>query len=131
MGYPDIFDSNASCMPPLLSAGPQMLAGQGDWLNSIGDSLDTAISTAATNAKSSGIDVTFSDPRVAFSGKGVCGSPEDIHELVVALTRGDNPALDLFSPTVGLVASDSFHPTVAGAQIYANVATATLKSMGE
>jgi hypothetical protein len=91
MGYPDIFENDAACMP--------LLSGDGNWLDSMADKLDDADSTAAAHARAAGIDVTFSDPRAAFKGQGVCGSPENIHELVLSLTRGDSPSFYVIPPS--------------------------------
>ena len=127
MGYPRLFDPGL-CIPLLLP-------GDKDWLDSMGDTLDNALSTAAAHARAGTvgtgpIDVTFSDPRAAFTGQAVCGNPQNIHDFVFSLTRGDAPPFILTS-TKGVVSEQSFHPTTGGAAIYARVATATLKSMGE
>jgi hypothetical protein len=118
MGYPRLFDLaglGATCLP---------LVGEADaqWLDQMGDLLDNAMSTAVTEAQNKGISVSFSDPRAAFDGKAVCGNPEDIHDLVLSKTCGDDAS--------ELQSAQSFHPTIAGDAVYASVADGTLRAMG-
>jgi hypothetical protein len=119
MGYPRLF-SGSGCMPSINS-------DESTWLNQMADTLDERLAAAAATGRSNGIPVTFADPRVAFIGKAVCGDPQQIHGLVLSLTRGDDPALDIWQG-FGLVSSQSFHPTVDGAATYASVATDKLST---
>lgn len=119
MGYPRLF-SGSGCLVPIST-------DEANWLNQMADTLDQRLATAAATGRSNGIAVTFADPRVAFLGKAVCGDPEQIHGPVLSLTRGDDPARDLWQG-FGLVSDQSFHPTVDGAATYASVATDKLST---
>jgi hypothetical protein len=116
MGYPHLFVANTTCQ---LGIDP----AEEEWLGQMADLLDNTLAQVAKNAGGT----TFADPRGAFTGKGVCGDPAQIHGVFAALTRGDTPQQNI--GPYGVVSAQSFHPTVDGAATYAGVATSTLKTM--
>ena len=65
------------------------------------------------------MNAVFADPRDEFSGKAVCGNPEDVNGIVATGYAKADAALP--NPSM-----KSFHPKVAGATLYAQVADQTL-----
>jgi hypothetical protein len=119
VGYPALF-SNFNAKPG--GSGP-CVAGisreETVWFNSLADLLYTELNAARTAA---GANIFYSDPRSAFAGKAICGSPGDIHGVVVDKTPGDKPA--------DLVAAQGFHPKIEGQVLNGTAVTSTLRSMG-
>jgi hypothetical protein len=123
MGYPRLLEGVGGCIPGIG-------VDEAPWLNSMADLLDSKISAAATAVQSSGVPVTYVDPRNAFSGKAACGQPvENVHGLVLSLTRSDDPIVQLW-PGIGVTSNQSLHPKVDGAALYGTLATATFAAMG-
>ncbi|MFE9374714.1 SGNH/GDSL hydrolase family protein [Streptomyces sp. NPDC006711] len=138
MGYPHLISNSGSCLrmdfptvppvPPLPSLG--MSAPSAAWLNGIADVLTAAMQGAKDDAKTAGAPVEFSDPTNDFAGKGICGDPEQVHGIVTALTKSDQPKWDLkFLGAYGL-SNQSFHPKIGGARLYANSLERTMTGMG-
>jgi hypothetical protein len=100
---------------------PGIGTSEAPWLNQMGDRLALRMSEAATET---GSWVRFAGPRTNLAGKGLCGSPEDIHGIVVDKTPGDLPT------TQQPPSAQSFHPKIAGATLYADRLNTTLRSMG-
>ena len=119
VGYPALF-SNFNAKPD--GSGP-CVAGisreETVWLNSLADLLYTELNAARTAA---GANMFYSDPRSAFAGKTICGSPEELHGVVVAKTPGDKPT----NP----VSAQGFHPKIEGQVRYGTTVTSALRSMG-
>ncbi|WP_204045488.1 golvesin C-terminal-like domain-containing protein [Acrocarpospora phusangensis] len=64
-----------------------------------------------------GIPIVYGDPRPEFDGKAVCGDPESIHRGILKPTAGEPQRYG---------SQQSFHPTIQGANLYANTLTAIL-----
>jgi hypothetical protein len=124
MGYPVLLEHSGQCIPGIGTS-------EAPWINEMNNRLDDVLRTAVTNAKAEGIAATWADPRSAFAGRGACGNsgsgPDLIHTLVLSLTRGDNTGFRLGDS--GFISQQSLHPTLQGAQTYANVATAAIAGM--
>lgn len=118
MGYPELFAS-ADCF-----AGPGAFDEDVEWLNEIARVLDVSMGAAVVRANgAAGVDFAkFTDPRPAFSGRGICQmSPEYIHGFVQDKTPGEATG-----PFTNPVSQQSFHPTIVGYQAYADVLNAGL-----
>ena len=115
MGYPRLLEGDGGCATGIGSE-------EAPWLNQMADLLDQEMNGAAADATAAGAPTGFSDPRDFFTGRAVCGSPEDIHGIVIDHTKGD--------PTANLHSAQSFHPKVAGAADYARSLNSTLLTMG-
>ncbi|MEU4253755.1 SGNH/GDSL hydrolase family protein [Amycolatopsis sp. NPDC026612] len=121
MGYPVLLELDGECFPGIGTP-------EAPWINEMNNRLDDVLRTAVANSRAAGIPATWADPRPAFAGRGACaddraGAPsgtELLHRSVLTLTRGDAPAL---------VSQQTLHPTVQGAQVYAQVATAAISGM--
>lgn len=71
----------------------------------------------------------FSNPKEAFKGQAVCGSPETVHGVVTDLVESDTGMLlDTNVIKVG-TSAQSFHPKIAGARHYADALEQTLRTM--
>ncbi|MFE9747176.1 GDSL-type esterase/lipase family protein [Saccharothrix saharensis] len=114
MGYPRLFELSAACVIGVDS-------NEAQWMNDMADQLNTALSQVAAEA---GVHVGFSDPRDEFTGKGVCGSPESIRNIVGPWNRtpGEKP---LAEPS-----QQSFHPNTDGQVLYAASLDSTLREFG-
>ncbi|UDM05458.1 SGNH/GDSL hydrolase family protein [Streptomyces longhuiensis] len=112
MGYPRLFDNNAQC-----GSAPGIGANEAPWLNEMADGLAEEMKGAASDA---GTYAVFADPRNAFSGQAVCGSPETIHGLVFT-GRSKADETNLLKPSM-----KSFHPKTSGTINYANAFEASL-----
>jgi hypothetical protein len=118
MGYPVLIDN--------LDVGNncQLLFGSDNikWLSELAARFDAdfakSIPALATSAH---LPVTYMSPLRQFDGKAACGHPEDINEIVARRSHGDAP----FSGTT-LQSQQSFHPTIDGAKILADVLTVEL-----
>lgn len=118
MGYPILVEN------PGIESCPQDLDlddSEVQWMAEMGDLLAQQMAVAAAEATAAGAPTTFADPRARFRGKGICGSPEMIHSLVADKTPGDPSGL--VPPS-----AQSFHPTIDGNAIYADVLNAALGS---
>ncbi|WP_285610458.1 GDSL-type esterase/lipase family protein [Actinokineospora globicatena] len=118
-GYPQLFRLPVPVENTCLAAGVDVF--EKTWLNTMGDTMADQLALAVTNSANQGVPVKIADPRAAFAGKSVCGSPEWIHNVVIAKTPGD---------TNETASSQSFHPKIEGAQAYATVVTSTLRQFG-
>ncbi|MFG2828361.1 hypothetical protein ACGFWI_12990 [Streptomyces sp. NPDC048434] len=105
---------NGSCIPAIEQS-------EGQWINTVADTLATEMKGAADDANSKyGAKSVFSDPRAAFAGKAICGDPESVHGIVMTgRSQADN---DAPAPSM-----QSFHPKPAGARLYADSLESTLK----
>lgn len=127
MGYPRIFERLAPCVPGISSE-------EQFWLAKTADELNARLDQAVTNQRATGVDVTFADPRAAFTGRSVCGTPSEgiapeIRGITLQITRGEDPMLRVWGSDLGIVSAQSFHPDINGAETYASVATETLVTM--
>jgi hypothetical protein len=68
-----------------------------------------------------GMKVAYGSPFADFEGKGVCGSPQDIHGVVTQPSASEG--------LLTIASQQSFHPTIGGAGDYAHTATTTLPSL--
>ncbi|MFE4874867.1 hypothetical protein [Streptomyces sp. NPDC056682] len=132
MGYPHLISNTGSCLrldiPGVSSIG--LSASSTAWLNSIADVLSTAMEGAKDDANKAGAQVSFSNPTTDFDNQGICGDPEQIHGIVLAVTKSDKPIKDWpFLRNYGLSAQ-SFHPKIGGARLYANSLQRTMNGMG-
>jgi hypothetical protein len=119
MGYPKLLEWLGQCV---LGIGPT----EADWLNEMSGHMNAMLEEVETTLRLEGISVWFSDPVDEFAGKGVCGDPESIHNIVENTTAGDKPkALGLLPPS-----NQSFHPKIPGNQLYASSYMETLRRMG-
>jgi hypothetical protein len=148
MGYPELFSNQGSCLGTTVTAavigaygilGPlgtgiatvanvqasNYTSSDASWIDLMSDTLDQAMQNASNSANASGIPVVFSDPRTAWAGKAVCGSPQDLNDFVLSKTPGEDP--NSSNP----VSQQSFHPTAAGALDYASALNTTLRSLGK
>lgn len=119
MGYPNLISDDASC----LRVGPLtigMSKASNDWLDLLAKHLAAEMATAAKMARDDGIDARFADPTPNFKGKGVCGSPENIHGIVKTLTKSDDPVKDWPLLRDYGLSAQSFHPKISGARLYAD-----------
>jgi hypothetical protein len=114
MGYPLLLENLGQCVPGIGTS-------EAPWLNQMGDRMALRMVEAATET---GSWVKFADPRTNFTGKAICGNPEDIHGIVADKTPGDLPVLQ--QPP----SAQSFHPKIPGATLYADRLNTTLRSMG-
>ncbi|MGW1871588.1 hypothetical protein ACWCPS_39520 [Streptomyces mauvecolor] len=80
--------------------------------------------------KKAGVQVEFADPKDDFHNQGICGAPEQVHGLVLSLTKSDKPALGW--PTINKygLSAQPFHPKIGGARLYANTLERKMKDMG-
>lgn len=110
---------------------PQLLSGTGctlgisaeeaEWLNWLADVLADRmfIAVEEANEQSGKRFASFLDPRDAFLGRGICGTPENIHGYVLSKTPGEPTAL--VPPSGSPVSQQSFHPKPDGYTDYATV----------
>lgn len=118
MGYPEVV--SGTCVVGLYEPEVRWLAGVAFRLAArMAHAVDVA------NAAAGEEFAAFIDPRDAFAGAGVCGSPEDIHGIVLAKTPGE-PA-KIGQPGWSPVSYQSFHPKVGGYRRYADLLTAHLE----
>jgi hypothetical protein len=126
MGYPRLFPlvgdgrnwyRNTGCM---VTTG--LVNAEIDFLNDMGDRLNSALQEAAFVLSTEGIPVSYSDPRDEFELTQVCSAgdatPETIHRVVVGKTEGEDPD--------AAVSQQSFHPKQSGMDRYAAALTSTL-----
>ncbi|MEU7022239.1 NocE [Streptomyces sp. NPDC046203] len=121
MGYPPLMEYNGNCLPGIDDS-------EGSWLNSIGDVLLQEMDGAAQDARAEGVRVWFSNPKEAFKGQAICGSPETVHGIVTDLVESDGLLVDADVLKFG-VSAQSFHPKIAGARHYADSLEQTLSGM--
>ncbi|MEV0623503.1 SGNH/GDSL hydrolase family protein [Nonomuraea sp. NPDC050404] len=119
MGYPILFEDDASCVPYIDHV-------EGSWLNEIGALLSTTMREAAAQADAALPDtqVVFADPVPDFQGKAVCAEPSAIHGIILDRTQGESPSFP------GVISQQSFHPTIWGAGIFATTLNRTLRQLG-
>jgi hypothetical protein len=114
MGYPELFSGR--CGGTTSALAPTEVT----WLNLVGKVLDDRMALAADHVNVAAGDqvVAFADPRAAFAGKGICGSPQTIHSVEVVPAEGEPFAIGSL---------ESFHPTQEGYAIYGQVMTDALR----
>ena len=102
MGYPKLFSGRCEVITTLTLSESEVA-----WMNYLAGVLADRLGRAAAdaNAQAGSNYVTFTDPRPAFEGKGICGSPENIHAGVLTPTGGDMLAIG---------SQQSFHPKAEG-----------------
>lgn len=107
MGYPKLFSGRCELITKLT-----LSEGEVGWMNDLARVLAERLSKAAVDANArAGTDyVTFTDPRPAFEGRGICGTPEHIHAGVLTPTDGDMLVIG---------SQQSFHPKAEGYLDYA------------
>ncbi|MYV95932.1 SGNH/GDSL hydrolase family protein [Streptomyces sp. SID1034] len=133
MGYPPLLSNDGVCLkiptpPGLPNLG--LSSASAAWLNSIAGVLATAMQGAADDMKKAGAQVEFADPKDDFRNQGICGDPEQVHGLVVSLTKSDEPKKDWPIINKYGVSAQSFHPKIGGARLYANTLERKMKAMG-
>ncbi len=116
-GYPPHLLSSVWCI-----SGATISEGEKAWLAAMGELMNQQLQAAVDAVAAKGVQIRFSDPAADFEGKGVCGSPETIHGIVLDKTPGDDPSLPISAQT--------FHPKIEGAQLYAYALTRTLSGFG-
>ncbi len=115
MGYPQPIESNTSCN--LLFRTKSVL-----WFRDITTQLHDLTAAKVTNLRDNGFNIRFGDPMTAFAGKGACGTPEAVNEIVTRRSHGDASLKDApFS-------QQSFHPNEYGSSLYAGVFTTTVQN---
>ncbi|MFD6552755.1 hypothetical protein [Streptomyces sp. NPDC058398] len=131
MGYPPLFSDKGAC----LNAGPTGMAiglseNSAAWLDGTADVLTAAMRKAVDDVAAKGVAVRFSDPTADFAGKGVCGSPEQVHGIVKTLVQSDQPLDDWPVLKDYGLSAQSFHPKIGGARLYADSLQRTLRETG-
>lgn len=116
LGYPMLFGNLGNCVV-------NVAADEANWMNSTTSLLNDNLRTTVEDAAASGVNVSFELPLAEFLGRGVCGEPEAIHNLVLQRTPGDAPAP---SPS-----AQSFHPNLVGSPLYAQTLERELRSIGQ
>jgi hypothetical protein len=132
MGYPPLIEDRGACLSITVPGVGQigLSASSSDWLNSVADTLAAAMQQSVDDAKATGTQAWFSNPKQNFAGKAVCGNPESVHGIVKTLVDSDQPKLDYpVLENYGLSAQ-SFHPKIAGARLYADSLERTFTGMG-
>jgi hypothetical protein len=126
MGYPRLFENTPAC---------DLLLGASDraWLTQMADTMAASMQLAVdqTRAAVPHLQITFANPISEFwGGSGVCGAHQALHGLEAVLTPGESGPLDDYMPTgwprLGKTQA-SFHPTIDGARLYANVMQRVLR----
>ncbi|KUM96606.1 hypothetical protein AQI88_11380 [Streptomyces cellostaticus] len=131
MGYPPLISDKGKCLNIGFSGMAIGLSeASAAWLDDTADTLSTAMQGAADDAKASGINVWFSNPKADFAGKGVCGDPEQVHGIVKTLVKSDDPVKDWPLINQYGLSAQSFHPKIGGARLYANALERTMAGMG-
>jgi hypothetical protein len=120
MGYPRLMADHAGCLANL-----GIDTNEETWINSMADLMASEQQTVVQQAQAAGVPATFADPRTAFDGKGVCGSPEDISGIL--LFDAKSPG----EPSATPQSQQSFHPTPDGTTVYANVFDTALRTIGQ
>jgi hypothetical protein len=117
MGYPLLLENLGSCVIGIN-------AYEGAWLNLMGIEMANHLEEAAARARAAAIPTWFSDPITDFLGQGICGNPENIHNIVLDKTPGDPPGF-ILPPS-----NQSFHPKNGGTTLYSTAMNRTLREMG-
>lgn len=130
MGYPKLLSADGQCLLhfhiPFIDGDVGIAPEEATWLNDTAAFLNEELSLTANQASAQGIPTTFANPIANFLGKGVCGSPEQIHGIVLDATPGDKPqTLGLFPPS-----NQSFHPKIGGTILYSDALNTALRSIG-
>ncbi len=120
MGYPRLLEREGICVPGIGTA-------EGPWLNEMADTLATEMKGAVEDANAQYQDnAVFSDPRDEFSGKAICGDPEDVNGVVLSgYSKADSRGPSWF-PGNPNPSMKSFHPKIPGAGLYATAFEHTL-----
>ncbi|MDH6581095.1 hypothetical protein M2161_000201 [Streptomyces sp. SAI-133] len=109
MGYPELLDPAVPC-DGLVNRAETI------WLNGVADQLAAQMSAAVAAANSQYLaNAVFADPRTAFEGRVIC-SPE-VNLAINGIVLTDRSKADSDGPA----SMKSFHPNIAGAQLYAGV----------
>ncbi|MBD8057767.1 hypothetical protein IC607_02135 [Cellulomonas sp. JH27-2] len=121
MGYPELLSGPAGECSLGLSASDHRT------LNYLADILQEQISVAADRVND--IDraapggktfVNAMNPQTYFSGKAICGTPEDVHGILLNGTPGEGGKMP---------SQQSFHPKIEGYQLYGQVLTDALRKL--
>jgi hypothetical protein len=116
MGYPELVAKDKQCVSLLDPS-------EASWIDSMSVYMNQQLAGVAADATTAGAPTTFADPVPAFAGKGACGSPAGINNLILlAHTPGDDPAVTQ--------SAQSFHPNGVGTGLYAGVLNAALRKLG-
>lgn len=115
MGYPELVAKDKACITLL---DPSEAA----WIDSMSVFMNQQLAGVAADATKSGAAVTFADPVSTFAGKGACGSPAGINNLVLTRSPGDDPKK--------VQSAQSLHPNGTGTGLYATVLNAALRKLG-
>ncbi|MFC4121785.1 GDSL-type esterase/lipase family protein [Nonomuraea zeae] len=111
MGYPKLFNEDDTNVCVVVE-GRGIDVPEEQWLAEQAELLNL---TMADLAREFGQVVKFANPIDAFEGRGVCGSPELIHGVIVDKTRGES--------SDSAVSQQSFHPNILGAEKFAEIMT--------
>jgi hypothetical protein len=121
MGYPKLFEPNASCLGVIT-------ADEANWLNQMSDVMETAMTSAvaAANAGTSNPEdykVIYMPVGAMFDGNRFCG-PETLafNGIILDKTDGDTPSQP--------ISAQSFHPTRDGAQLLSFIYATELGRIG-
>jgi lysophospholipase L1-like esterase len=119
MGYPRLLENRGNCIEVIDEP-------EADWLNSMSDLMAKHMNEAVTraNAEAGKVFTWFSDPRDEYTGRAVCGSPEEVHGLVSYFNKTPG------EPPEKAFSQQSFHPKSPGQDTYALSMNETLRRMG-
>jgi hypothetical protein len=115
MGYPQPMEKTASCVAIFNESSIV-------WFRTVAEQLETLLGQEVTKLRDNGFNIRFGDPAQTFAGKGACGAPEAINEVVARRSHGDTTIVR--AP----VSQQSFHPNEYGATLYAQVFEQTLNA---
>lgn len=118
MGYPQLISDLGRCVN--VGAINEEEAG---WIDDMSLVMDNALAEDVATLAGEGVKIEVGAPIGDFSGKGVCGSPEDINGVVLTHTDGDLSGL---GPS-----QQSFHPKIDGTTLYAAAANRALRALGQ
>ena len=111
LGYPHLFDPAMACNA--------ISIGEGAWLNSMADQLDTTINTVVTKLSSQGVRVHYVSTTPRFVNHAVCDYDEWINDIIIRSVSGSGSSV----PGTG-----SFHPNLAGQQAFADALSQAIAS---
>ncbi|RMB81384.1 hypothetical protein CTZ28_34720 [Streptomyces shenzhenensis] len=89
-----------------------------------------AMQDAVDDPNRQGTQAWFSNPTNDFTGKGVCGDPEQVHGIVETLVDSGNPMTDFPILKNSGLSAQLFHPKIGGAYLYADSLEHTMANMG-
>ncbi len=113
MGYPRLFPGDTSPSSACaVDAASDIIVPDEAMLNSFGDQLNSAISTAVSTEQAAGVNIDFIDPAPAFTGHEVCSSSPWINGVVNEESSNAGTTVPGFN---------SFHLQAAGQQEFATL----------